>query len=177
MIVFFFRVVFRKVRALLGGRMRLVLTGGAPLSPDTHEQVKSCLCAIVVQGYGLTESTSCATVMDGNNNNNNFITQTETNNNNFGFLENDLEFGRTGAPTTVCDIRLVDWEEGNYRVTDKPFPRGEILIGGDNISEGYYKLPEKTREEFFDEDSKRWFKTGDIGEVHHDGVLKIIGKS
>lgn len=61
----FYRVVFKKVRALLGGRMRLVLTGGAPLSPDTHEQVKACLCVNVIQGYGLTETTSCATVMDG----------------------------------------------------------------------------------------------------------------
>ena len=41
---------------------------------------------------------------------------------------------------------------------------------------GYYKLPGKTAEEFFEEDGKRWFKTGDIGEVHPDGVLKIIGE-
>lgn len=148
------RVVFGKVRALLGGRMRLVLTGGAPLSPDTHEQVRACLCVTVVQGYGLTESTSCATVMD---------------------LQ-DLELGRVGHPTTVCDIRLVDWEEGNYRITDKPYPRGEILIGGDNISDGYYKLPDKTRDDFFEEDGKRWFRTGDIGEIHHDGVVKIIDR-
>lgn len=40
---------------------------------------------------------------------------------------------------------------------------------------GYYKLPSKTAEEFFEEDGKRWFKTGDIGEMHPDGVLKIIG--
>lgn len=94
----------------------------------------------------------------------------------FLFPEHDLIVGRVGAPTTVCDIRLVDWEEGKYRVTDKPFPRGEILIGGDNISEGYYKLPDKTRDDFFEEDGKMWFKTGDIGEIHADGVLKIIGK-
>lgn len=42
---------------------------------------------------------------------------------------------------------------------------------------GYYKLPNKTAEEFFEEDEKRWFKTGDIGEMHPDGVLKIIGKA
>lgn len=40
---------------------------------------------------------------------------------------------------------------------------------------GYYKLPNKTADDFFDEDGKRWFKTGDIGEMHADGVLKIIG--
>lgn len=61
-----FRVVFSKVRAILGGRMRLVVAGGAPLSADTHEQIHICLCVKVIQGYGLTETTSCATVMDGN---------------------------------------------------------------------------------------------------------------
>lgn len=84
--------------------------------------------------------------------------------------------GRVGAPTTACDIRLIDWEEGKYRVTDKPYPRGEVVIGGENISEGYYKLPDKTKDDFFDEDGKRWFRTGDIGEFHKDGVLTIIGK-
>lgn len=88
----------------------------------------------------------------------------------------DMNYGRVGAPSTMCDIRLVNWEEAGYRVTNKPFPQGEIIIGGDSVSRGYYKLPSKTEEEFFDEDGKRWFKTGDIGEFHADGVLKIIGE-
>lgn len=87
-----------------------------------------------------------------------------------------MSYGRAGAPTTMCDIRLVGWEEGGYRVTNKPYPQGEIIIGGDSVSRGYYKLQQKTNEDFFDEDGRRWFKTGDIGEVHPDGVLKIIGK-
>lgn len=41
-----------------------MMAGGAPLSPDTHEQIKLCLCTDVVQGYGLTETTSGAAVMD-----------------------------------------------------------------------------------------------------------------
>lgn len=101
------RLVFRRTRQLMGGRLRLILTGGAPLSPDTHELIKICLCDLVIQGYGLTETCSCATVMD----------------------YYDRTTGRAGNPATVCDIRLVDWDEGNYRVTDKPFPRGEIVIG------------------------------------------------
>lgn len=64
--IHYFRVIFSKVRAILGGRMRLVVAGGAPLSADTHEQIHICLCVKVIQGYGLTETTSCATVMDGN---------------------------------------------------------------------------------------------------------------
>ena len=63
-------------------------------------------------------------------------------------------------------IRLVNWEEGNYRVTDRPRPRGEILISGGNVTAGYYKQPGKTREEYFtDEAGLRWFKSGDIGQV------------
>merc|ERR1712013_374311 len=74
-------------------------------------------------------------------------------------------------------IRLVDWEEGNYRVTDKPRPRGEVYIGGRNVAKEYYKMPEKTAEEFFDDDTgRRWFKTGDIGQVEEDGRLKIIDR-
>lgn len=76
----------------------------------------------------------------------------------------------------MCDIRLVNWEEGGYRVTNKPFPQGEIIVGGESVSQGYYKMPGKTQEDFFEENGKRWFKTGDIGEIHADGVLKIIGK-
>lgn len=88
----------------------------------------------------------------------------------------DRSTGRVGAPTTVCDIRLENWEEAGYRVTDTPYPRGEILIGGGNVSLGYYKLPDKTKEDFFDADGKQWFRTGDIGECHPDGCLKIIGE-
>lgn len=150
----FDKYIFGSARQVLGGRVRLILSGGAPLSPDTHTQVKICLCVTVTQGYGLTETCSCATVMD----------------------TYDRSTGRVGAPTTVCDIRLENWEEAGYRVTDTPHPRGEILIGGDNVSDGYYKLPDKTKEDFFQEDGRQWFRTGDIGEFHPDGSIKIIDR-
>lgn len=150
----FDKYIFGAARQVLGGRVRLVLSGGAPLSPDTHTQVKLCLCVTVTQGYGLTETCSCATVMD----------------------THDRSTGRVGAPTTVCDIRLENWEEAGYRVTDSPHSRGEIVIGGDNVSSGYYKLPEKTKEDFFQEDGRQWFRTGDIGEFHPDGSIKIIDR-
>lgn len=61
---FFDRLIFGAAKQVLGGKVRLILSGGAPLSPDTHSQVKLCLCVTVIQGYGLTETTSSATVMD-----------------------------------------------------------------------------------------------------------------
>lgn len=66
---------------------------------------------------------------------------------------------------------------GGYYSTDKPNPRGEILIGGPNVTMGYYKNESKNREDFFvDEKGQRWFCTGDIGEIHSEGSLKIIGE-
>jgi long-chain acyl-CoA synthetase len=88
----------------------------------------------------------------------------------------DMTYGRVGAPSSLVDLRLINWEEGNYRVTNKPFPQGEIVIGSENVAAGYFKNTEQTVENFFEEDGKRWFKTGDIGEIHQDGSLKIIGK-
>ncbi|XP_068620996.1 long-chain-fatty-acid--CoA ligase 4 [Battus philenor] len=148
------RLLFAKVRALLGGRLRLAIAGGAPLAPDTHTQVRLCLCCDVVVGYGLTETTSCATVM----------------------CTHDRSTGRVGAPATGIDLKLLDWEEGHYRVTNKPYPQGEVVIGGDSVAEGYYKNPEKTREEFVELDGRRWFRSGDIAELHHDGCIKIIDR-
>lgn len=74
------------------------------------------------------------------------------------------------------DIRLVNWDEGGYTVTDTQGPRGEIVIGGGHVAKEYYDMPEKTAEEFFNEDGKRWFKTGDIGQMMQDGTIKIIDR-
>ena len=73
---------------------------------------------ISLQGYGLTETASCATVTN----------------------VRDRKTGRAGAPLMDVDIKLVNWDEGNYRVTDQPNPRGEIVVGGGNVATGYYKV-------------------------------------
>lgn len=76
-----------------------------------------------------------------------------------------------------CEIKLVDWPEGGYRITDKPNSRGEIYIGGENIALGYYDLPDKTKEDFFySKDGIRYFATGDIGEMLPNGNVKIIDR-
>jgi len=148
------KTLFRKIRYFLGGKVRLMLSGGAPLSPDTHSLTRTCLCVPLMQGYGLTETTACATVMS----------------------PQDRTTGRAGAPLMNVRIKIVNWEEGNYLVTDKPHPRGEIHVGGRNVAMGYYLNEEKTREEFYEEDGFRWFKTGDIGQVEADGVIRIVDR-
>ncbi|XP_029922181.1 long-chain-fatty-acid--CoA ligase 3a [Myripristis murdjan] len=149
------KLVFRKVRSLLGGRTRVLLSGGAPLSAATQRFMNVCFCCPVGQGYGLTETCGAGTISE----------------------LWDYSTGRVGGPLVCCEIKLKDWVEGGYRSTDKPHPRGEILIGGPNVTMGYYKNQAKNQEDFcVDENGQRWFCTGDIGEFHDDGCLKIIDR-
>merc|ERR550517_1695227 len=62
----------------------------------------------------------------------------------------------------------------NYLTTDKPYPRGEIMLRGENIFREYYMNPEKTAEAFPFNDG--WFATGDVGMWLPNGNLKIIDR-
>jgi long-chain acyl-CoA synthetase len=149
------RILFKRISsAVLGGKCRLMLSGGAILSKDVHEFVQVCLCP-VMQAYGLTETCGAATTQ----------------------LPNQPVTEIVGSVVPCCELKLVDWPEGGYRVTDKPNPRGEIYIGGDNIALGYYELPDKTKEDFsFSKDGLAYFATGDIGEMLPNGSLKIVDR-
>ncbi|XP_020110307.1 long chain acyl-CoA synthetase 9, chloroplastic-like [Ananas comosus] len=148
-------LVFKKVRAILGGRIRFVLSGGAPLSGDTQRFINICLGAPIGQGYGLTETCAGGTFSEFD----------------------DTSVGRVGAPLPCSYIKLIDWPEGGYLITDSPMPRGEIVIGGPNVTVGYFKREAKTKESYkVDERGMRWFYTGDIGRFHPDGCLEIIDR-
>jgi len=148
------KFVFKKVREILGGELRVMLSGGAPLSSDTEEFMNICFCCPVLQGYGLTETCAGGTICQ----------------------LWDQSTGRVGSPLKSLEIKLVSWEEGGYLTSDKPHPRGEIVIGGNNVSIGYLNEGEKTEEVFKHENGQRWFYTGDIGEVQSDGVFRIIDR-
>ena len=83
--------------------------------------------------------------------------------------------GRVGPPAHDVHIKLVSW--GDYRVTDRPYPRGVIHIGGDNVSVGYYNDEKRTGLKFStDDEGRHWYKTGDIGQFEADGTLRIIDR-
>ncbi|KAL2317800.1 hypothetical protein Fmac_031676 [Flemingia macrophylla] len=169
-------LVFRKVRAILGGQIRFILSGGAPLSGDTQKFINICFGAPIGQGYGLTETCAGATFSD----------------------VDDTSVGRVGPPLPCSYIKftlwfpekryfsyehliflpqLIDWPEGGYLTNDSPMPRGEIVIGGPNVTLGYFKNEEKTKELYkVDERGMRWFYTGDVGRIHPDGCLEIIDR-
>jgi long-chain acyl-CoA synthetase len=88
----------------------------------------------------------------------------------------DLTSGLIGAPLFGVKIKLIDWEEGGYRVADKPNSMGEAVVGDNNIANGYYKLDKETNEAFEVRDGIRWFKTGDIVEVNSFSLIKVIDR-
>ncbi|KAL5699977.1 long-chain-fatty-acid--CoA ligase [Ranunculus cassubicifolius] len=148
-------IVFKKIRTILGGRLRIILCGGAPLSSDTQRFINICVGASVGQGYGLTETCAGA-----------------------AFSEmDDPNVGRVGPPIPCSYIKLISWDEGGYTISDKPMPRGEVVVGGFSVTSGYFKNEEKTNEVYkVDERGMRWFYTGDIGQFHPDGCLEIIDR-
>ena len=162
------KIVFKKVQALLGGRLKLSGTGSAPLAPKVQMFVQAAFNVPVRQGYGLTETCAASCVQ----------------------LGCDSSSGVVGPPCPSTCIKLRDWPEGNYLNADKNdpsigMPRGEVLIGGPTVCQGYYvdkKKPDadvvKKNEEDFsvDADGTRWFHTGDIGQFTPDGCLQIIDR-
>ncbi|KAF6728485.1 Long-chain-fatty-acid--CoA ligase 3 [Oryzias melastigma] len=94
-------LVFKRVRSLLGGNTRVLLSGGAPLSAATQRFMNICMCCPVGQGYGLTETCGAGTISE----------------------IWDYNTGRVGAPLVCSEITLKDWEEGGYYSTDKAQPK------------------------------------------------------
>lgn len=143
-------LAFRKVKARLGGRLRLLISGGAPLSTEIEEFMRVTTCAYFIQGYGLTETLGPSTVC---------------------YIDDMALVGSVGVPATYAEIRLEEVPEMGYDPLGVP-SRGEICIRGKFLFAGYYKSPELTNEAIVD----GWFHTGDIGEMTPDGILKVIDR-
>lgn len=143
-------LVLNKARKRLGGNVRAMLSGGAPLTPVVHKFLTCVFGCTIVQGYGLTETCAGATA---------------------GYLE-DPSFGHVGAPMPCCEIKLVAVDDMPEYDPNGETPCGEVVIRGPNVSPGYYRDTEKTAESF----RNGWFYTGDIGRWNPDGTLSIIDR-
>lgn len=149
---FWDRIIFKKVKALLGGRVRLMVTGSAPIAGEVLDFLKVCFCCVVPEGYGMTETNAGTFVTD----------------------PDDPQSGHVGGPLQNYKLRLRDIPEMSYYHTDKPYPRGEICFWGPSVMEGYFKEPEKTQE-VLSEDG--WLRSGDVGMILESGALKIFDRA
>ncbi|KAJ3431221.1 long-chain-fatty-acid--coa ligase [Anaeramoeba flamelloides] len=145
---FWNKVLFSKLKQTFGGRMKGIVSGGAPLSSECQEFLRVCFTKNVFQGYGLTETCACGAI------------------NTTTYIEN----GTCGSPSVCNEIKLMDVPEMNY-YAKKHY--GEICVRGYNVFQGYYKNEEETKK-VLTEDG--WFKTGDIGHFTKEGNLKIIDR-
>ncbi|KAJ3317208.1 Long chain acyl-CoA synthetase 7 peroxisomal [Blyttiomyces sp. JEL0837] len=145
------RVVFSAVKARLGGRVRMLLTGAAPISAEVIDFLRICFSSQVYEGYGQTETCAGLSVTD----------------------QHDFSSGHVGVPVPCCEVKLRDVPEMGYTSKDTPFPRGEIVVRGGCVFQEYYKSPEKTAEVL---DAQGWCRTGDIGMWDSQGRLKIVDR-
>ncbi|CAI9759352.1 unnamed protein product [Fraxinus pennsylvanica] len=144
------KIVFSKVKQGLGGNVRLILSGAAPLAPHVEEYLRVVSCSYVLQGYGLTET--CAGT--------------------FVSIPDEMDMlGTVGPPVPNVDVCLESVPEMNYNALSST-PRGEVCIRGDTLFSGYFKREDLTNEVLTD----GWFHTGDIGEWQPNGSLKIIDR-
>ncbi|PKI85129.1 hypothetical protein MVES_001031 [Malassezia vespertilionis] len=153
---FWDRLVFRKVRAMLGGNIRVMITGSAPCRPDVLRLLRLALCCDIREAYGQTENGAYATYM----------------------IPNDAILGNVGPVNPGIELRLRDQPELGYSSEDKPYPRGEILFRGDAVFPGYAGDPAKTAETLLPGADGRgnWLLTGDVGQIDEYGHVKIIDR-
>uniref|UniRef100_A0A8C5MT93 Long-chain-fatty-acid--CoA ligase n=1 Tax=Leptobrachium leishanense TaxID=445787 RepID=A0A8C5MT93_9ANUR len=145
---FWDKIIFRKVQASLGGKVRLMITGAAPVSPTVLKFLRAALGCQFYEGYGQTECTAgCSLTIPG-----------------------DWSAGHVGAPMPCNHMKLVDVEEMNYFAANG---EGEVCVKGSNVFQGYLKDDEKTAEAL---DKDGWLHTGDVGKWLPNGTLKIIDR-
>lgn len=133
----------------VSAHMRLFTSGSAPLLAETHRQFTDRTGHAILERYGMTET--------GMNTGNPY--------------DGERRPGSVGMPFPGIEIRVV----GEDDVTALPQGSvGGIQVRGPNIMLGYWRMPEKTKEEFT---ADGWFKTGDIGVIDGDGYLSIVGRA
>ena len=131
--------------------MRLFISGSAPLLIETFNAFRERSGHTILERYGMSE-----TVM---------LTS-----NPYHAKHGERRGGSVGLPLPGVGLRVVG-KAGASCATDEI---GAIEVRGPNIFKGYWRMPEKTREEF---SADGWFKTGDVGRIDAAGMVSIVGRS
>jgi malonyl-CoA/methylmalonyl-CoA synthetase len=133
----------------LVGHMRLFVSGSAPLPADIHREFQERTGHAILERYGMTE----------------------TNMNISNPYDGDRIPGSIGFPLPGVEIRIADPQSG------LALPQGEvgvIEIRGPNVFKGYWRMPEKTKEEFREDG---FFISGDLGYIDPRGYTYIVGRA
>ncbi len=127
--------------------MRLFTSGSAPLLAETHREFEARTGHRILERYGMTE----------------------TNMNTSNPYDGERRAGTVGFPLPGVELRIVD--ENAQPVTKGEI--GTIEVRGDNVCQGYWRMPEKTKEEMREDG---FFITGDLGMEDEDGYVVVVGR-
>ncbi|SFM46559.1 malonyl-CoA synthase [Variovorax sp. OV329] len=131
--------------------MRLFISGSAPLLIETFNEWRERTGHTILERYGMSE-----TVM---------LTS-----NPYNPVQGERRGGTVGFPLPGVQLRVRSEDERDC-TTDEI---GAIEVSGPNVFAGYWRMPEKTREEFTHDG---FFKTGDVGKIDGLGYVSIVGRS
>jgi malonyl-CoA/methylmalonyl-CoA synthetase len=131
--------------------MRLFVAGSAPLLIETFNAFRERSGHTILERYGMSETAMLTS-------------------NPYAAADGERRGGTVGFPLPGVQLRVSD-EAG------APCPTGSIggiEVRGPNVFQGYWRMPEKTKEEFT---ADGWFKTGDVGKIDERGYVHIVGRS
>jgi len=149
---FYDRIWGKKVTAQLGlDRVRGMVSGSAPIDPSMQQFMRVVFGNNFMQGYGLTETYAIACSQ----------------------IDGDMTAGNCGAVMPTSELCLMDVPDMEYFASDKPYPRGELMVRGPTVFREYLKNPEETQKAILPDG---WFRTGDICSVDELGRFKIIDR-
>jgi malonyl-CoA/methylmalonyl-CoA synthetase len=131
--------------------MRLFISGSAPLLLETFNEWKQRTGHTILERYGMSE-----TIM---------LTS-----NPYDAKLGERRGGTVGFPLPGVGVRV----SGDDGTTMAAGEIGNIEVSGPNVFKGYWRMPEKTKEEF---SADGWFKTGDVGKIDERGYVTIVGRS
>jgi malonyl-CoA/methylmalonyl-CoA synthetase len=129
-------------------RMRLFVSGSAPLLAETHVEFEARTGHRILERYGMTET--------------GMLTSNP--------LQGERRAGAVGPALPGTEVRVVD-DDGRPCA---PGTNGHVEVKGANVFAGYWRMPEKNAEEFT---ADGFFRTGDMGNLSADGYLTIAGRS
>ncbi len=132
--------------------VRFCISGSAPLPPEVQKKFMEVTGGVLVEGYGLTESSPV------------------THCNPLDRSMRTVRVGSVGLPWPDTDAKIVDMEAGEREL--EPGEIGEIVVKGPQIMKGYWKMPKGTANVL----RNGWLFTGDIGKIDEDGYFYITDR-
>jgi acyl-CoA synthetase (AMP-forming)/AMP-acid ligase II len=139
--------------------LRVLLSGGAPISPDLVRKIIEGFKCDYIQTYGMTETSP-------------FLTMS-TLKDHLRSLPYDQQLvykSTTGREFQGVKLKVVN--EKDEEVNHNNMEVGEIIVKGDTIFKGYWKLPDETGKVF----NNGWFYTGDMAVINEEGYVTIVDR-